>query len=137
MSTQQEMIERVRELCVADSRLVAAMMYGSWTLGEGDAYSDIEFALFFADTALVAIDQRVWVEQIAPVDLYFVNEFGNGTAIFAHLIRGEFHFEPASRMAQVRDWRPSAHFPSLDATLLVDRTGELSEHLATLDRSAP
>jgi hypothetical protein len=28
------------------------------------------------------VDQEEWVARIAPVELYFVNEFGNGTAIF-------------------------------------------------------
>ncbi|MGH2533290.1 MAG: hypothetical protein ACRDJW_13405 [Thermomicrobiales bacterium] len=63
---RETMIARVREVCQADERLVGALMYGSFARGEGDAYSDIEFALFFADVALPGIDQRAWVGQIAP-----------------------------------------------------------------------
>ena len=76
-------------------------MYGSFALGEGDVFSDIEFVLFFRDDALPDLDQRAWVAQIAPVELYFADDFGHYTAIFDNLIRGEFHFEPASAMDQV------------------------------------
>ncbi len=43
MLIQEVMIERVRELCHADRRVTGAFMYGSFTLGEGDEFSDIEF----------------------------------------------------------------------------------------------
>ncbi|HYN89578.1 MAG TPA: lincosamide nucleotidyltransferase Lnu(B), partial [Ardenticatenaceae bacterium] len=46
MRLQEEMIARVRQLCHADERVVAALMYGSFTKGEGDGFSDIEFYLF-------------------------------------------------------------------------------------------
>ena len=36
MLEQEAMIERVRELCGRDERLVAALMYGSLAHGEGD-----------------------------------------------------------------------------------------------------
>lgn len=137
MLPQEALIARVREVCRQDERLVAALMYGSFTRGEGDAFSDIEFALFFADDALAGIDQRAWVGQIAPVALYFVNEYGNGTAIFDNLVRGEFHFDRASDMAKIEEWRDNAAFPSLDAALVLDRTGDLTRHLQTLVGSAP
>ena len=43
MLPQEAMIERVRELCEQDGRVVAALMYGSFALGQGDRFSDIEF----------------------------------------------------------------------------------------------
>ncbi|HEX5501507.1 MAG TPA: nucleotidyltransferase domain-containing protein [Thermomicrobiales bacterium] len=133
MLPQERLIGRVREVCRADDRLVAAMMYGSFARGEGDAFSDIEFILFFADDLLPALDQRAWVAHIAPVALYFVNEFGIGTAIFDDLIRGEFHFDRASDIAKVDEsWRNTDWFPSLDATLVLDRTGELTRRLGAL-----
>src|SRR3712207_3665848 len=89
MLQQEVMIEKVRELCQRDGRLVATLMYGSFALGQGDRFSDIEFYLFFADEALESLDEEAWVNQIAPADLYYVNEFGNGTAIFEDLVRGE------------------------------------------------
>ncbi|MGH2559693.1 MAG: Lnu(F)/Lnu(G) family lincosamide nucleotidyltransferase, partial [Thermomicrobiales bacterium] len=121
---------------------MAALLYGSFAQGEGDAYSDIEFALFFAGEALPGIDQRAWVGQIAPVLRYFVNEFGNGTAIFVHeadLIRGEFHFDSVSDIPTVATWRETDSFPSLEATLILDRTGagELTRHLQALIGPSP
>jgi lincosamide nucleotidyltransferase len=134
MIEQQKMIERVRQLCREDRRLVAALMYGSFTRGEGDAYSDIEFALFFRDEAHEEVDPREWVSRIAPVEMYFVNEFGNGTAIFSNLVRGEFHFDNASDMRLVEGWKDTAWFPSLESAILVDRTGELTRLLQPFTR---
>jgi lincosamide nucleotidyltransferase B/F len=131
MLQQEAMIERTRRVCREDERLVAAMMYGSFAQGEGDEFSDIEFILFFEDEALKGLDQREWVSRISPVGLYFVNEYGNGTAIFDNLIRGEFHFDGASEMATVvgESMRDADWLPSLEDTLVLDRTGELARRL--------
>lgn len=134
---QTMMIERVRHLCQQDERLVAALMYGSFTRGEGDQFSDIEFALFFADEQLPKLDQQAWVAQIAPLALYFADDVGHQTAIFTNLIRGEFHFKPASELPVVETWRGNAWFPSLAATVLVDRTGELAKYLQPLLGASP
>jgi lincosamide nucleotidyltransferase len=136
MLQQEVMIERVRELCEHDSRVVATLMYGSFALGQGDRFSDIEFYLFFEEAALPGLDEAAWVSQIAPLSLYYVNEFGNGTAIFENLIRGEFHFEAASEVGLVDAWE-TAWFPSLASAVLVDKTGELSRRVGRLVRRPP
>jgi lincosamide nucleotidyltransferase B/F len=118
MLAQEVMIEKVRELCNRDERVVAALMYGSFALGEGDRFSDIEFYLFFDEEALGNLEEQAWVAQIAPLELYYVNEYGNGTAIFENLVRGEFHFEAASNIGLVEAWE-SAWFPSLESAVLV------------------
>jgi lincosamide nucleotidyltransferase B/F len=132
MLAQQQLIERVRQLCVQDERLAAAMMYGSFAKGSGDAFSDIEFVLFFHDEVLVTLNQSEWLAQIAPLDLCFVNEFGVTDVIFANLIRGEFHFDKISEVAVVSTWRDDVKFPALEATLVVDKTGALTPHLTQL-----
>jgi lincosamide nucleotidyltransferase len=142
MLPQVEMIHRLRTLCQEDERLAAALLYGSFTRGVGDQFSDIECALFFRDECLAAVYQLAWVNQIAPVSLFFADDFGHYTAIFDNLVRGEFHFEPASAVAQVARWRGNAWFPLLDSAVLVDRTGELTSHLQGLlepppDRDTP
>jgi lincosamide nucleotidyltransferase len=135
---QRAMIERVRYLCRLDERLAAAMMYGSFAQFEGDEFSDIEFILFFYDAVLGDVDQEEWVARIAPVELYFVNEFGNGTAIFENLIRGEFHFDKASDIQKIDDsWKETDWFPSLEATLILDRTGELTRRLQRIVGPTP
>ena len=140
---QRAMIERVRHLCRLDERLAAAMMYGSFAQSEGDEFSDIEFILFFYDEVLEDVNQEEWVARIARVELYFVNEYGNGTAIFEGLIRGEFHFDRASDIERIDEsWKETDWFPSLEATLVLDRTGELTRRLRrivgpTLPRDTP
>ncbi len=136
MLPQEVMIERVRELCHQDERVVSALMYGSFALGEGDRFSDIEFYLFFDDEATEGLREEAWVAQIAPLELYYVNEFGNGTAIFENLVRGEFHFEAASNVGLVDAWE-SAWFPSLESAVLVDKSGELSRRVSRLVRRQP
>ena len=136
MLPQEVMIERVRELCDQDECVVSALMYGSFALGEGDRFSDIEFYLFFADGASEGLQEEAWVGQIAPLALYYVNEFGNSTAIFENLVRGEFHFEAASNVGLVDAWE-SAWFPSLESAVLVDKNGELSGRVGRLVRRPP
>jgi lincosamide nucleotidyltransferase B/F len=131
MLQQQSMIERTGRVCREDGRLVAAMMYGSFAQNEGDEYSDIEFILFFEDDELATLDQEEWVSRISPVGLYFVNEYGNGTAIFENLVRGEFHFDGASDIEMVvgESMKDTDWLPSLEDTLILDRTGELTPRL--------
>jgi lincosamide nucleotidyltransferase len=131
MLQQELMIEKVHEVCDRDDRLVSALMYGSFALGQGDRFSDIEFYLFFQDEALADLDEETWVGQIAPVVLYYVNEFGNGTAIFENLVRGEFHFERASERGLVDAWEV-IRFHSLDSAVLVDKDGQLSGRVSRL-----
>ncbi len=131
MLQQEAMIERARRVCREDERLAAAMMYGSFAQGRGDGFSDIEFILFFRDEELGGVDQEEWVSRISPVELYFVNEYGNGTAIFDNLVRGEFHFDGASEIEGVvgESMRDADWLPSLEDALVLDRTGELTPRL--------
>jgi lincosamide nucleotidyltransferase B/F len=136
MLPQEAMIERVRELCHRDERVVSALTYGSFAIGEGDRFSDIEFYLFFTDETSGGLREEAWVAQIAPLYLYYVNEFGNGTAIFENLVRGEFHFEATSEVGLVDAWE-SAWFPSQESAVLVDKNGELSRRVSRLVRRQP
>jgi lincosamide nucleotidyltransferase B/F len=136
MLLQEAMIERVRELCHRDERLVSALMYGSFAIGEGDRFSDIEFYLFFAEEASEGLREEAWVAQIAPLYLYYVNEFGNDTAIFENLVRGEFHFEAVSDVSLVDAWE-SAWFPTLESAVLLDKSGELTRRVSRLVRRQP
>ena len=144
MLQQEAMIERTRRVCKEDERIAAAMMYGSFAQGEGDRFSDIEFILFFRDDDLEGVDQEEWVSRISPVELYFVNEHGNGTAIFDNLVRGEFHFDRASDIERVvgESMRDADWLPSLEDTLILDRTGGLTPRLQRIvgpppDRDSP
>jgi lincosamide nucleotidyltransferase B/F len=134
---QLELIERVRAKCLRDGNLDAALTYGSFTRGEGDQYSDIEFWLFFADEKLGSVDQDGWIGDIAPIYWSVVNEYGTRVAFFKdHLIRGEFHFAAGSAMAQVGDW-PAVEPARAARMVIVDRSGALREYLVAGRPLAP
>lgn len=124
MLPQQQLIARLRAVCDADTRLVAALLYGSWALGEGDEFSDVDAALFFEDAALPAIEPCEWLCDVAPLVRCYRNEWRNVVALFdlGTLIRAEFHFEPAQRISDELGAWPHAWFPSLDEVVLVDHS---------------
>ena len=101
---QDRLIERVRQLCAEDTRLDAALMYGCFTQGQADQWSDIEFWLFFAEDSLAHVDPDSWCAAVGRTLLTVWNEFGTKVAIFESLIRGEFHFAPASAIEAVAEW---------------------------------
>lgn len=133
MLIQQRLIADVRALCWTDPRLDAAMMYGSFAYGEGDAWSDIEFLLFFADDAFDTVEPSLWLGQIAPVAHVYENEHGIMAVVFdipkGGLIRGEFHFHRVSEVTIGEAWRGVLTFPSLESTLIVDKSGRLTPYL--------
>jgi lincosamide nucleotidyltransferase len=130
-------IELVRRLCAEDTRVTAALMYGSFAKGEGDAWSDIEFWVFFAGAPPEPAD---WVATIAPLRACFPNEFGTRVVVFENGVRGEFHLEPDTRLPVVRDWaRQDPRSPSSwtaergGLQIVADRTGELTANVAHLE----
>ena len=125
---QDELIARVRALCREDERLDAALLYGSFAKGEGDRFSDIEFWLFFREPVP---EPEPWLARIAPLAGAFRNEFGTDVVVFANGIRGEFHFAPAERIAEVRRWL-GLEVPAYEP--VVDRGGELAAALGELRR---
>jgi lincosamide nucleotidyltransferase B/F len=131
MIEQERLMARVRRLAEEDARVVAALQYGSFGQRQGDEHSDVEFFLFLQDDALVAVDRRAWLEGVAPVELCYENEYGVTTAIFASLVRGEFHFEPARAIARVATWR-TTWFADLTAAVLYDRDGRLTDAVGPL-----
>jgi predicted nucleotidyltransferase len=128
VQVQLERIDRVRAKCVADPRVQAALIYGSFFRGEADEHSDIEFWVYLSKEALPDFDPRAWLEAIAPLRALFENEFGTSVAIFDDAMRGEFHCVSEDRISEIREWR------SLEGTgqpemIVVDRRGLLSRAL--------
>jgi len=130
MLPQEHLITRVRELCRADERLVAALTYGSFAHGEGDAHSDIEFWLFFDTDIAATLDKRAWLDDVGPIRYAVVNEFGSHVVFFPDLVRGEFHFATADDIASVAAW-PARGAPT-DQMIVLDRTGALRRILDSL-----
>jgi lincosamide nucleotidyltransferase len=134
---QEWMIERFREVLRQNEYIEAALMFGSFTIGEGDGFSDIEFAIFAQDQAFEHFDQRSLLAAVSPVASYFQDDFGHQTALFENGVRGEFHFMRASDMAAVSGWKGYGWFRSLDAAVLLDRSGELSQYARALVGGPP
>lgn len=132
---QLQMIEKVRQLALMNEDISAVLMYGSFTKGEGDRYSDIEFHIYHR--AEECPDQLDFVAQVAPVLLFFTNEFGTDVAIFENMIRGEFHFHPVSDVENVKTWTEVISFEHKDKMNLVDKDGMLSEVLASIPPVKP
>jgi lincosamide nucleotidyltransferase len=133
---QRELIDSVRAHCDADARIEAALMYGSFPKGEGDAYSDVEFYVYVADGEIEGFDPEAWVTALEAPLAFFTNEYGTRVAIFDDLVRGEFHFEPAARASAVARWEPIERPGDPELMLLLDRVGTLTRALAAVERKA-
>ncbi|WP_017589488.1 nucleotidyltransferase domain-containing protein [Nocardiopsis ganjiahuensis] len=129
----EQRIERLREAAGADPRLEGVLLYGSWTLGEADAHSDLDAYVFVADEHADDFDGREFVSRLAPVRLAHTNLFGILAVVFDDLMRGEFHFDPAGRaIGEIASWRGMVHLPDPGAAVLLDRTGRLTEAVRPL-----
>src|SRR5690625_850225 len=137
MFIQNKIIQKVRDKCMEDELVSACMMYGSFTKGEGDQYSDVEFYIFMADDKLVNFNSRHWVSEVYPIDLIFYNEYGTEVVIFSNLIRGEFHFLPVSKMEVIKDFKPTGVFPDPESMYIYDSTEQLKPLLDDLGGAGP
>jgi lincosamide nucleotidyltransferase len=120
-------IARLREIARSEERLEGVLLYGSWTLGEADAHSDIEAYLYVDDEYVDDFDGRAFLEQLAPLKLAYTNMYGILAVVFDDLMRGEFHITPAGPgIDEVPTWEGMVHLPRPEAAVLLDRTGRLT-----------
>ncbi|WP_223872820.1 nucleotidyltransferase domain-containing protein [Streptomyces sp. SP18CM02] len=120
-------IELLRTTAEADPRVEGVLLYGSWTLGEADAHSDLDAYLYVREEDAAAFDGREFVERLAPLKLAYTNMYGILAVAFEDLMRGEFHVEPAGTgIAEIAGWRDRIHLPRPEAAVLLDRTGRLT-----------
>ena len=126
-------IARLRMLAQAEPRLEGVLLYGSWTMGEADAYSDIEAYLYVNDDDAADFDGRAFVEQLAPVKLAYINMYGLLAVVFDDLMRGEFHVEAAGKgIPEIASWRGLVHLPEPGAAIPLDRHGRPAKATACL-----
>ncbi len=131
-------IARLRQLAHADPRLEGVLLYGSWTLGEADAHSDIEAYLYVRDDRLADFDGTAFLEQLAPLKLAYTNMYGILAVVFDDLMRGEFHLTAAGTgIDEVPTWRGMVHLPRPDDAVLLDRTGRLTRAARQLAEFRP
>lgn len=137
MLLQEKLINKIKETCENDPRISACMMYGSFTKGEGDQFSDVEFYIFLNNTDIQKFESSEWIGDIAPYDLLFFNEFGSEVAVFSNLIRGEFHFLPESEIEIIKTFKDSGVFPDTESMFIYDRSGKLKGCLDYLKGEGP
>ncbi|NRG47960.1 nucleotidyltransferase [Bacillus sp. CRN 9] len=137
MLIQKEMINTVKNKCSHDYSVLACMMYGSFTKGEGDQYSDVEFYIFIADDVINHFNSRHWISEIAPIDMLFSNEYGTEVAIFSNIVRGEFHFLPVSEIGIIKTFKSTGVFPDTKSMHIYDSTGQLKPLLEYLGGTGP
>ncbi|MFJ8842742.1 nucleotidyltransferase domain-containing protein [Streptomyces cyaneofuscatus] len=120
-------IELLRSTAQADPRIEGVLLYGSWTLGEADAHSDLDACLYVREEDAEAFDGREFVGRLAPLKLAYTNVYGILAVVFDDLMRGEFHVEPTGPgIAEIATWRGQVHLPRPEAAVLLDRTGHLT-----------
>ncbi|MUG47609.1 nucleotidyltransferase [Paenibacillus woosongensis] len=137
MLFQEKLINVVKEKCESDPRISACMMYGSFTKGEGDKYSDVEFYVYLKSTEIGQFESSDWMKDIAPYDLLFFNEFGTEVVVFSNLIRGEFHFQPESEIEVIKTFKETGVFPDTESMFIYDTTGKLKACLDDLKGDGP
>ncbi|MFD6798341.1 nucleotidyltransferase domain-containing protein [Streptomyces cyaneofuscatus] len=120
-------IELLRSTAEADPRIEGVLLYGSWTLGEADAHSDLDACLYVREEDVDAFDAREFVERLGPLKLAYTNMYGILAVVFDDLMRGEFHVEATGPgVAEIATWRGQVHLPRPEAAVLLDRTGHLT-----------
>ncbi|MCK1798451.1 nucleotidyltransferase domain-containing protein [Streptomyces sp. XM4193] len=130
--------------------MAGVLLYGSWTVGEADAHSDIEAYVFLDDSpesradAPDGFDGAAFLQQLdpgLPLRLVHTNQFGVLTVVFEDLMRGEFHLVGASTgIPEMDGWRGMVHLPDPERAVLLDRTGQLlpaARALSTLQPPEP
>ncbi|WHT27953.1 lincosamide nucleotidyltransferase Lnu(B) (plasmid) [Enterococcus faecium] len=137
MLKQKELIANVKNLTESDERITACMMYGSFTKGEGDQYSDIEFYIFLKDSITSNFDSSNWLFDVAPYLMLYKNEYGTEVVIFDNLIRGEFHFLSEKDMNIIPSFKDSGYIPDTKAMLIYDETGQLENYLSEISGARP
>lgn len=68
-SSLNDRIKHLQALAHEEPRLDGVLLYGSWTMGEADRYSDLEAYLYVHDDHVDSFDGQAFVEQLAPVSL--------------------------------------------------------------------
>ncbi|AJP00526.1 DNA polymerase subunit beta [Streptomyces cyaneogriseus subsp. noncyanogenus] len=131
-------IARLREIARAEPHLEGVLLYGSWTLGEADAHSDIEAYLYVQDEHVDTFDAPAFLARLAPLELAYTNMYGILAVVFDDLMRGEFHITAAGPgIDEVPTWEGMVHLPRPEAAVLLDRTGRLTRAARRLAEFRP
>lgn len=121
---QHVLLDRIRRHAEATPEVVGLLLFGSLARQTADQHSDLDLGLYVSEDAFPSFDLGHWIAAIAPVAAIHSTEHAS-TVIFGDLVRAEVHLGPPSA---ADCWPPLAGtiaYPSLDAMVLLDRTGTL------------
>ena len=90
----QKIVDRFVAVCLADSRILAAFLGGSYAAGTADAYSDLDLFLLTTDEAYEAFldDKNTFIQQLG--EPLFLEDWGAAhynTFVLADGTEGECH----------------------------------------------
>jgi hypothetical protein len=110
----------------ADERIAGVVDYGSSSEGRGDAWSDLDLALFIRDADLAAFERewKPWAAQFGPLLLAYVGGIGHPWTVYDTRplpLRVDFAFHPASAVDIMLGWPNSPISPQ--AMVLYDGAG--------------
>ncbi|EZH67386.1 lincosamide nucleotidyltransferase [Bacillaceae bacterium JMAK1] len=137
MLFQEKLIKDVTKACQIDCSIASAMMYGSFTKGEGDEHSDVEFYILINNDRFKTFNSNDWIVNLYATDLIYYNEQGTLVAIFSNLVRGEFHFLPQSEMNIIKAFKQTGSFPKAEQMFIYDETDQLYDFLEELSGEGP
>ena len=123
----------LRAALQADERVQFALVYGSFTQGSGDRFSDVEYYAFVEKQQEFEI--LAWLEHALNFSSFqilhhVVNEFGTPNVTVSGLIRIELHVQPVERMPDILHW-PGEHIHP-ERMLVKDQDGKLRALLQEL-----
>lgn len=100
----QAFVDRFVSACLADDRVVAAFLGGSYAKGYADAYSDLDLCVITTDQSFENFfsTREAFLRSLG--DLVFLEEFGNSNSsfyIFADDTEGELNFGSENRLDQI------------------------------------
>lgn len=130
---QLQLIDKTKSISQEDANISSLLMYGSFTKGEGDEFSDIEFYVFFRKN----FNHEKWINQICKTLFFFKNEFGTEVAIFENMIRGEFHFLPIEEVNIIKTWEGLVSFEYYNEMILVDKENLLTNVFNSINKDRP
>jgi predicted nucleotidyltransferase len=98
-------VDRFVKACLADDRIVAAFLGGSYAKGYADAYSDVDLCVITTDQSFENFlnTREAFLRSLG--DLVFLEEFGTPNSsfyIFADDTEGELNFGSENHLDQIR-----------------------------------
>ncbi|HSH82271.1 MAG TPA: hypothetical protein VLA19_27400 [Herpetosiphonaceae bacterium] len=120
------MIRRLVDAARLDPRIVGLVDYGSSSEGRGDAWSDVDVALFLRDADFTAFEQdwKTWAAQFGTLLLAYVGGVGHPWCVYDGRplpLRVDFNFIPVASVERMQAW-PNAPV-SVEAMVLYDDMG--------------